>query len=92
MPKVQSTVVRVRFHPPAPPVHDEDVLAAVTRAIFSRRRKMLGNALLAYPAMTPERAARAAAAAGIDPVRRPETLAIEELGRLADAVAMAADR
>lgn len=85
-PKVQSTVVRLRFHDPDPPVADERLLAAVAQAVFSRRRKTLGNALLAYGAITPDIAAHAIADAGIDPVRRPETLSIAEFGRLADAI------
>jgi 16S rRNA (adenine1518-N6/adenine1519-N6)-dimethyltransferase len=87
MPKVQSTVVRLRFHPPDPPVADEQVLAAVTSAVFSRRRKTLANALQAHGALTAATAARALAAAAIDPGRRPETLSIAEFGQLADAVA-----
>jgi 16S rRNA (adenine1518-N6/adenine1519-N6)-dimethyltransferase len=85
-PKVQSTVVRLRFHPPDPPVRDETVLAAVVGAAFSRRRKTMGNALLAYGALTPSRVAAALAEAGIDPVRRPATLTIDELCRVADAI------
>jgi 16S rRNA (adenine1518-N6/adenine1519-N6)-dimethyltransferase len=85
-PAVQSTVVRLDFHDPQPPVRSEPRLAAVTLAVFSRRRKTLANALLAYEGMTPARAASLLASTGIDPVRRPETLTIEEFGRLADAL------
>ena len=86
MPKVQSTVVRLRFHGAEPPVADERVLAGVANAVFSRRRKTLANALQAYGGVTPATAARALASAGIDPGRRPETLSIAEFGHLADAV------
>jgi 16S rRNA (adenine1518-N6/adenine1519-N6)-dimethyltransferase len=86
-PKVQSTVIRLRFHAPDPPVLDETVLAEVVGAVFSRRRKTMGNALLAYGGLTPSKAALALSAAGVDPVRRPETLTIAELCRVADAVA-----
>ena len=85
-PKVHSSVVRLRFHPPEPAVRDESVLAAVVGAVFSRRRKTLANALLAYSGQTPTRAADALASAGIDPIRRPETLSIAEFCRLSDAV------
>jgi 16S rRNA A1518/A1519 N6-dimethyltransferase RsmA/KsgA/DIM1 with predicted DNA glycosylase/AP lyase activity len=67
-------------------VRDEAVLAGVVAAVFSRRRKTMGNALLAYGGTTPTRAAAALASAGIDPIRRPETLSIAELCRVADAV------
>jgi 16S rRNA (adenine1518-N6/adenine1519-N6)-dimethyltransferase len=88
-PKVQSSVVRLTFHDADPPVADESVLAAVTAAVFSRRRKTVSNALLAYGGVTPETASRALISAGIDPVRRPETLAVAELCRVADAIASA---
>ena len=43
-PKVHSTVVRLRFHPPEPPVRDERLFAGSGRApIFSRRRKTHGE-------------------------------------------------
>lgn len=85
-PKVHSSVVRLTFVPPTPPVNDERLFAAVTNAVFSRRRKTLGNALLAHGALTPATALAALGRAGIDPQRRPETLSIAELARLSDAV------
>lgn len=85
-PKVHSTVVRLTFRPPAPPVQDEAVLAAVTAAVFSRRRKTMANAMLAHGALTPPVVAAVLERAGIDPVRRPETLSIAELSAVADAV------
>lgn len=85
-PKVHSTVVRLLFHGAEPPVQDEHVLASVTNAVFSRRRKTLNNALLAYGGLTASTAGRVLADTGIDPVRRPETLSRVELCRLADAV------
>jgi 16S rRNA (adenine1518-N6/adenine1519-N6)-dimethyltransferase len=92
MPKVQSTVVRLRFHAPDPPVVDEQVLGAVTNAVFSRRRKTLGNALQAHGSLTAATAAQALHLAGIDPARRPETLTIAEFGHLADTVAQITNR
>jgi 16S rRNA (adenine1518-N6/adenine1519-N6)-dimethyltransferase len=85
-PKVNSTVVRLRFHDAEPPVRDEHVLASMTNAVFSRRRKTLNNALLAYGGLTAPTAGRVLADTGIDPVRRPETLSRVELCRLADAI------
>jgi 16S rRNA (adenine1518-N6/adenine1519-N6)-dimethyltransferase len=87
-PKVESALVRLRFHAPQPPVNDPAVFAGVTQAIFTRRRKTLGNALLAFPAATGSLApGQVLARAGIDGTRRPETLSIPELARLADAFA-----
>jgi 16S rRNA (adenine1518-N6/adenine1519-N6)-dimethyltransferase len=86
-PKVHSTVVRLRFHGPEPPVADEAVFAKLTKAMFSRRRKTLANALRAYQPGARVEPAGMLARAGIDGSRRPETLAIAEIARLADAYA-----
>jgi 16S rRNA (adenine1518-N6/adenine1519-N6)-dimethyltransferase len=82
VPNVQSAVVRLRFHPPRPAPLRPDVFTALTRAIFTRRRKTLANALLAYAASG---GAEALQRARLDGRRRPETLEIEELVALADA-------
>src|SRR5262249_26155166 len=47
-PKVDSAVVRLRFHPPTPPVRDRLLFERLVRAVFTRRRKTLANALRAY--------------------------------------------
>jgi 16S rRNA (adenine1518-N6/adenine1519-N6)-dimethyltransferase len=88
VPKVHSALVRLRFHGREPAPRDPQVFADLVRAVFSRRRKTLANALLAYPAKKgPGFPSRALAAAGLDGGRRPETLGIPEFVRLADAVA-----
>jgi 16S rRNA (adenine1518-N6/adenine1519-N6)-dimethyltransferase len=88
-PKVHSAVVTLRFHDPDPPVRDERAFADVVNAVFTRRRKTLANALLAYSGTrdgegggSPTAVLRAA---GIDGSRRPETLSVAEFARLADA-------
>jgi 16S rRNA (adenine1518-N6/adenine1519-N6)-dimethyltransferase len=86
-PKVQSSLVRLAFHPPSPSVRDARLFDALVQAVFTRRRKTLANALLAFApaaAMTP---AAALGRAGLDGRRRPETLTLDEFGRLADALA-----
>jgi len=83
-PKVLSSLVRLRFHAPAPPVADPVRFAAVVQAVFTRRRKTLSNALLAYT--DAPRAARAIAAARLDGSKRPETLSVADFARLADAL------
>jgi 16S rRNA (adenine1518-N6/adenine1519-N6)-dimethyltransferase len=88
-PKVQSTLVRLRFHPSSPAVQDAEVFTALTQAIFTRRRKTLANALRAFPPSTELSPAAALARASIDPRRRPETLDLTELARLADVYAPA---
>jgi 16S rRNA (adenine1518-N6/adenine1519-N6)-dimethyltransferase len=85
MPKVQSTLVRLRFHSPDPRPRDRGTLSRMVQAIFTRRRKTLENALLAFrPADRPAIDA-ALIRADISGKRRPETLDITELVRLSDA-------
>jgi 16S rRNA (adenine1518-N6/adenine1519-N6)-dimethyltransferase len=84
MPKVHSTLLRLRFHPPEPLPLDESTFVALTRAVFTRRRKTLTNALRAFRVADPS-PAKALAEAGLDGRRRPETLEIGELVRLADS-------
>jgi 16S rRNA A1518/A1519 N6-dimethyltransferase RsmA/KsgA/DIM1 with predicted DNA glycosylase/AP lyase activity len=85
MPRVYSTVVRLTFHPVNPVARNERVFEVLTQAIFTRRRKTLTNALRAFPASERLPPGEALARARLDGSRRPETLAIEELVRLADA-------
>jgi 16S rRNA (adenine1518-N6/adenine1519-N6)-dimethyltransferase len=88
-PKVQSALVRVRFRPPAPAAADPALFAALVQAIFTRRRKTLANALRAFPPSTQLSPAVALGRAAIDGTRRPETLSIADLVRLADVFAAA---
>lgn len=82
-PKVHSAVVQLRFRPPAVDVPDESQFEAMVRSMFTQRRKTLSNALKPYADSRGRHAPDALAAAGIDPIRRPETLQLEELARLA---------
>jgi 16S rRNA (adenine1518-N6/adenine1519-N6)-dimethyltransferase len=86
-PKVRSTVVRLTFHAPLPEVADEAVFTRLTKAVFTRRRKTLVNALRAYPHLHKRSAASLLDRAAIDRHRRPESLTPAELGRLADLLA-----
>jgi len=85
-PKVQSSLVRLRFHPARPRPRNLQGLTRLVQAVFSRRRKTLENAMLALPHLDREGAAAILREAGIDGRRRPETLDVAELVRLADAV------
>ncbi len=87
-PKVLSSLVRLRFRAPNPPVSDAAFFGALVQAVFTRRRKTLANALHALdgrngPPLPPP--AEALAAAGLDGSRRPETLSIAEFVRLSDS-------
>ncbi len=84
-PKVHSAVVRLSFRPPAVAVANEPVFEGMVRSMFTQRRKTLSNALKPFAESRERSAVAALAAAGIDPSRRPETLQLTELARLADA-------
>jgi 16S rRNA (adenine1518-N6/adenine1519-N6)-dimethyltransferase len=90
-PKVLSSVVRLRFHPADPIVQSSVQFAELTQAVFTRRRKTLTNALLAYPPAAAFPPARLLALAGIDGQRRPETLSLAEFGRLSDLLPFSSD-
>ena len=89
-PKIHSALVRLRFHQPASPPIDPQIFTALTQAIFTRRRKTLANALLAFPLSARLSPATALDRAGIDGRRRPETVTIAELVHLADVFAVTA--
>jgi 16S rRNA (adenine1518-N6/adenine1519-N6)-dimethyltransferase len=83
-PKVHSAVIRLSFHDLEIPVRDEAVFEALVRSIFTQRRKTLSNALRRFAESRGANAREALARASIDGVRRPETLQLTELARLAD--------
>jgi 16S rRNA (adenine1518-N6/adenine1519-N6)-dimethyltransferase len=88
-PAVQSAVVRLAFRPPPFPVADERVLERMVRGMFTQRRKTLSNALAGIGEEFGVAAGDALREAHIDPSRRPETLEIVEIARLADVFATA---
>ncbi|MGH9309122.1 MAG: 16S rRNA (adenine(1518)-N(6)/adenine(1519)-N(6))-dimethyltransferase RsmA [Vicinamibacterales bacterium] len=83
-PKVHSAVVRLRFRPPVVALVDEQVFGAMVRSMFTQRRKTLANALGPFAGGRGSDARQALASADIDAARRPETLQLPELARLAD--------
>jgi 16S rRNA (adenine1518-N6/adenine1519-N6)-dimethyltransferase len=83
-PRVRSSVIHLRFRPPAVALADEPAFAAMVRSMFTQRRKTLSNALRPYADSRGQSATDALTAASIDPRRRPETLQLIELARLAD--------
>ncbi len=88
-PKVRSSVVRLTYHPPQPALKSLETFEALVRTIFMMRRKMLSNALAPFATARGADAAAALEAAGIDGRRRPETLEVAELARLADVLTAA---
>jgi 16S rRNA (adenine1518-N6/adenine1519-N6)-dimethyltransferase len=88
-PAVKSALIRLVFRPPSFAVTDERVFERMVRGMFTQRRKTLANALAPFGAGIGVLAADALRAAHIDPRRRPETLEIVEIARLADVFAAA---
>ena len=86
-PKVRSALVSVRFRQPRPPADEPEIFVSLVQSIFTRRRKTLANALLAFPLSSRLSPAAALERAAIDGRRRPETLSVEELVRLANVFA-----
>jgi 16S rRNA (adenine1518-N6/adenine1519-N6)-dimethyltransferase len=84
-PRVHSAVVRLTFKPNVVPSELRDVFARMVRAMFTQRRKTLGNALRPFAESVARTSTAALASAGIDPRRRPETLRLGELVALAAA-------
>jgi 16S rRNA (adenine1518-N6/adenine1519-N6)-dimethyltransferase len=85
-PKVDSIVIRLdRLEEPRAKVKDTKLFFRVIREAFNMRRKTLWNALKPM-GLSKEKLEKAFQNAGIDPVRRGETLTLEEFGVLADEI------
>jgi len=79
-PKVQSAIVRITPHAVQPEPKLIEILKPLLLQAFSTRRKTLGNTL--KPLMSASKLTEL----GIDPVRRPETLSVQEYLMLAAAL------
>ncbi len=78
-PKVDSAVLCVEILPdPVIPLHLLDTFFVMLKAGFSQKRKTLRNSLAGGLGIAPAAAERMLGAAGIDPMRRAETLSLEE--------------
>lgn len=86
-PKVDSEVIRLtpRKEPPVA-IADEKRFFAVVRAAFSQRRKTAVNGLSSGLSLPKERVAAALEAAGLPVSVRAETLTMEQLAQLTDAL------
>jgi 16S rRNA (adenine1518-N6/adenine1519-N6)-dimethyltransferase len=83
-PKVHSAVIRLRFRPAAVDVGEYARFERLVRTLFQQRRKTSANAL--KPLLDASRMPAAdelLRTADIDPRRRPETLSLPDLARLA---------
>jgi 16S rRNA (adenine1518-N6/adenine1519-N6)-dimethyltransferase len=94
VPKVWSTVVRLRVRPQTPVnITDENLLWRIVSAGFAQRRKTIFNNLRSASSELQARIEKAGGAegalesAGIEAKRRAETLTLEEWTRLTEAIA-----
>lgn len=88
-PDVRSALIRLAFKPPLFELRDRALFERMVRSMFTQRRKTLANALGPFAGEIGAQPSIVLAAAGIDPTRRPETLEVIEIARLADTFAAA---
>lgn len=83
-PKVDSAVIRVDLYPqPRIPLPSLERFFRLARAGFSQKRKTLRNSLSAGLHISASEAAQLLERAGLDPMRRAETLSLDEWRLLA---------
>ena len=92
MPRVRSAVVGLTFRPSPVEIPDYALFEALVRRLFQHRRKMLANALVPFAEQFRVEAAAWLAHANLDGRRRPETLQLAELARLATALEAVPER
>ena len=87
-PKVDSEVIAINFKDtPEFAAEDEVFFSSVVKAAFSKRRKTLKNALTGSDlALEGEAAQRILDSLSIDPLRRAETISVEEFVKLSNAL------
>jgi 16S rRNA (adenine1518-N6/adenine1519-N6)-dimethyltransferase len=84
-PNVDSSVLTIDIYPqPLIPNEFLDAFFRLSKAGFSQKRKTLRNALSSGLSISPIAAAELLHRGGIDPMRRAETLSIEEWQRLCE--------
>ena len=86
-PKVRSTILKIELLP-EPLVTDDNlpVLKGLVRAAFGQRRKTLSNAVGAWLMRERDAFDGLLAAHDVDPMRRGETLSVDEFLKLAEAL------
>ena len=88
-PDVRSALIRLTFRPPPFALRDAALFERMVRTMFTQRRKTVANALPPFSDQIGADPGAALAAARIDGRRRPETLEVIEIARLADIFAAA---
>jgi 16S rRNA (adenine1518-N6/adenine1519-N6)-dimethyltransferase len=84
-PNVDSTVIRLDLRAEKPVALKEEALFFLAvKSGFGQRRKTLSNAMTGLCGLSKDRVLQLLQDAGIDPIRRGETLSIQEYGLLAN--------
>jgi 16S rRNA (adenine1518-N6/adenine1519-N6)-dimethyltransferase len=89
VPRIRSTLVRLRFGPQRVPPALAATFNSLVRGVFTQRRKVLANALKPLAAGARVSVPALLTAAELDGRRRPETLQLAEFVRLAEIFASA---
>jgi len=85
-PEVESALVRITPRRERKwEIKNEDVFEKLVKHSFQKRRKTLHNIVSEFFGVDKAQAAEGLLKLSVDPKRRPETLGIEEFGRIADA-------
>ena len=86
-PKVRSTILKIDlYQEPLIPLTELSLLRGLIRAAFGQRRKTLGKALTSWLQRDRRELERVLRREGIDPMRRGETLQVEEFLALTHAL------
>ena len=87
VPKVDSTVLRLDIRKEkAVDVKDDKMFFTAVKSGFGQRRKTLLNSLSAGSGFSKDQISEILTEAGIDPIRRAETLTIDEFAKIANAM------
>jgi 16S rRNA (adenine1518-N6/adenine1519-N6)-dimethyltransferase len=85
--KVDSQIIQIHFHDTIDlPVHNESALFKVVKAAFGKRRKTINNALRGGLSCDASIIKNALNQAGIDPIRRAETLSVNDFVNLTNTL------
>lgn len=88
-PKVDSAVLKLKLlDKPRVSVKDEDIFFKTVKAAFSQRRKTLQNCISSYFSIAKDQISELLESVGVDPLRRGETLSIEEFAMVADSLTL----
>ena len=88
-PKVDSAVLKLKLlDKPRVSVKDEDIFFKTVKAAFSQRRKTLQNCISSYFSIAKDQISELLEGVGINPLRRGETLSIEEFAMVADSLTL----